>query len=139
MPFKYKRICPVCGKESLGNISSHLQQVHKLSSVERKPYLKKAKYQGITVYSKDEIQSLPVVHISGTPKCSKQIKNTPSLNEDKDEIQSLPTVHISETRKCSKQIKKIPSLNKEKQVVDLAPVNSLRKRKQKRKTWLITL
>ena len=104
MPFKYKRICPICGKESLGNISSHLQQVHKLNSVERKPYLKKTKYQGITVYSKDEIQSLPVVH-------------------------------ISETRKCSKR--KIPSLNEEKQVVHHTPV--LRKRKQKRKKWLITL
>ena len=108
MPFKYKRICPICGKESLGNISSHLQKVHKLSSVERKLYLKKAKYQGITFYS---------------------------INE----IQSLPAVHISETRKCSKRIKKIPSLNEEKQVVHPTPVNSLRKRKQKTKKWLITL
>ena len=105
---RFKRICPVYGKENLKYLSEHLSSVHKLSSVERKLYLKKAKYQGITFYS---------------------------INE----IQSLPAVHISETRKCSKRIKKIPSLDKVKQVVDLAPVNSLRKRKQKRKIWLITL
>ena len=105
---RFKRICPVCGKENLKFLSQHLASVHKLSSVERKPYLKKAKYQGITVYSKDEIQSLPVVH-------------------------------ISETRKCSKRIKKIPSLNEEKQVVHPTPVNSLRKRKQKRKTVKIQM
>ncbi len=105
---RFKRICPVCGKDNLKYLSEHLSSVHKLNSVERKPYLKKAKYQGITVYSINEIQSLPVVH-------------------------------ISETRKCSKRIKKIPSLNEEKQVVHHTPVNSLRKRKQKRKKWLITL
>ena len=57
---RFKHICPVCGKDNLKFLSQHLSSVHKLSSTERKPYLKKAMYQGITVYN----ESLPVVHVS---------------------------------------------------------------------------
>ena len=60
MPFKHKRICPICGKPSLINISSHFLKVHGLKGAERKPYLKKAKYQGITAYHDDE-PSIPKV------------------------------------------------------------------------------
>ena len=51
MPFKFQRICPICGKEELTNISRHLSLVHGLSSFARKPWLKLAKYQTMnTVY-----------------------------------------------------------------------------------------
>ena len=60
MSFKHKRICPICGREWLVNISSHLEQVHQLGSVERKPYLEIAKYQGTTAYNNVE-PSIPKI------------------------------------------------------------------------------
>ena len=38
----FRRTCRVCGRPDLKNISTHLLQVHGLSSEERKPYLKQA-------------------------------------------------------------------------------------------------
>ena len=55
----FKRICPICGKGNLQFLPQHIQQVHRLSSVERKPFLKIAKYQDITVY-RDNV-SIPKV------------------------------------------------------------------------------
>ena len=43
MPRRFRRTCPVCGRPDLKNISTHLHQVHGLSSKERKPYLKQAR------------------------------------------------------------------------------------------------
>ena len=51
---RFERICPICGKVNLKYLSDHLSSVHTLSSSERKPYLKRAKYQGINVYHGDE-------------------------------------------------------------------------------------
>ena len=69
---RFKRICPVCGKENLKYLSKHLQQVHSLSSVERKPFLKIAKYQGITVY-RDNV-SIPKVPYSPKIKLAARAK-----------------------------------------------------------------
>ena len=75
---KFKRICPVCGKENLKFLPQHLASVHKLSSLDRKPYLKKAKYQGITFYSINEIESLPALCESKTrilPKKKSKVRS----------------------------------------------------------------
>ena len=42
MQRRFSRTCPVFGRPDLKNISTHLLQVHGLSSEERKPYLKQA-------------------------------------------------------------------------------------------------
>ena len=42
MQRRFRRTCPVCGRPDLKNISTHLLQVHGLSSEERKSYLKQA-------------------------------------------------------------------------------------------------
>ena len=42
MQRRFRRTCSVCGPD-VKNISTHLLQVHGLSSEERKPYLKQAK------------------------------------------------------------------------------------------------
>ena len=42
MQRRFRRTCPVCGRPDLKDISTHLLQVHGLSSEERKPYLKQA-------------------------------------------------------------------------------------------------
>ena len=45
MPYAYTRVCPVCHKVNVQNLSRHLRQVHNLSPDERQPYLKAAQYQ----------------------------------------------------------------------------------------------
>ena len=42
MQRRFRRTSPVCGRPDLKNISTHLLQVHGLSSEERNPYLKQA-------------------------------------------------------------------------------------------------
>ena len=44
MPYKYRRICAICGKPNLLNISQHYGEVHQLSSRKRKRYLKITPY-----------------------------------------------------------------------------------------------
>ena len=45
MPYSYTRVCPICQKVGVKNLSQHLRFAHKLSSEERKSYLKSAQYQ----------------------------------------------------------------------------------------------
>ena len=47
MPFKFKRICPICGKPALKNISSHLDKVHDIDGQQRKKWLSLSKYDAI--------------------------------------------------------------------------------------------
>ena len=42
MPYKYKRVCPICQRPNVINMSSHLAMVHELTATERSPYLKRA-------------------------------------------------------------------------------------------------
>lgn len=42
MPYKYKRVCPICQRPNVIHMSSHLAMVHELSATERSPYLKRA-------------------------------------------------------------------------------------------------
>ena len=39
MPYKYKRVCPICQRLWVVNLSSHLEMVHDLSANERADYL----------------------------------------------------------------------------------------------------
>ena len=42
MPYKYKRVCPICQRPWVVNLSSHLEMVHDLNANERADYLKRA-------------------------------------------------------------------------------------------------
>ena len=42
MPYKYKRVCPLCQRPNVIHMSSHLAMVHRLSATECSPYLKRA-------------------------------------------------------------------------------------------------
>ena len=42
MPYKYKRVCPICQRPNVIHMSSHLAIVHRLSATERSPYLTQA-------------------------------------------------------------------------------------------------
>ena len=42
MPYKYKRVCPICQRPNVIHLSSHLEMVHDLNTNERSDYLKRA-------------------------------------------------------------------------------------------------
>ena len=77
MPRRFRRTCPLCGRPDLKNISTHLYQVHGLSSKERKPYLKQARVSSWHPYT-----DLP--RPSGGEKEAKKIKTaTTTLGAEK--------------------------------------------------------
>ena len=93
MPYRDQRICPICGRERVKNISSHFSQVHGLESSARKSWLKLTKYQTMnTVYK--HLSSLtreqtnpsspvkrPCMTIMKTMKKQKRATNTRKVNE----------------------------------------------------------
>ena len=76
MPRRFRRTCPVCGRPDLKNISTHLYQVHGLSSKERKPYLKQARVSSWHPYT-----GLP--RPSGGEQETKKIKIATALGAEK--------------------------------------------------------
>ena len=44
MPYKFRRVCPICYKPNLLSLSHHLCHVHQLNSDERKQWLKVDKF-----------------------------------------------------------------------------------------------
>ena len=76
MPRRFRWTCPVCGRPDLKNISTHLYQVHGLSSKERKPYLKQAR-----VLSWHPHSDLP--RPSGGEKETKKIRMATTLGAEK--------------------------------------------------------
>ena len=76
MPRRLRRTCPVCRRPDLKNISTHLYQVHGLSSKERKPYLKQARVSSWHPYTD---QPWP----SGGEKKAKEIKMATTLGAEK--------------------------------------------------------
>ena len=76
MPRRFRRTCPVCRRPDLQNISTHLLQVHGLSSKERKPYLKQAR-----VSSWHRHTDLP--RTSGGEQEAKKIKMATTLRAEK--------------------------------------------------------
>ena len=57
--FRRARICPICGKEDLKYLVSHLRKVHNLSSAQRFEPLLRAKFQGIKVYAYEDRKRCP--------------------------------------------------------------------------------
>ena len=76
MPREVRRTCPLCGRPDLKNISTHLYQVHGLSSKERKPYLKQARVSSWHPYT-DQPQP------SGGEKEAKKIKMATTFGAEK--------------------------------------------------------
>ena len=76
MPRRFRRTCPLCGRPDLKNISTHLYQVHGLSSKERKPYLKQARVSSWHPYT-------DLRRPSGGEKEAKKIKMATTLGAEK--------------------------------------------------------
>ena len=76
MPRRFRRTCPVCGRPDLKNISTHLYQVHGLSSKERKSYLKQARVSSWHPYT--DLSRPP-----GGEKETKKIRMATTLGAEK--------------------------------------------------------
>ena len=76
MPRRFRRTCPVCGRPDLKNISTHLYQVHGLSSKERKPNLKQARVSSWHPYT--DLSRPP-----GGKKETKKIRMATTLGAEK--------------------------------------------------------
>ena len=76
MPRRFHRTCPLCRRPDLKNISTHLYQVHGLSSKERKPCLKQARVSSWHLYTD---QPRP----SGGEKEAKKIKMATTVGAEK--------------------------------------------------------
>ena len=103
MPFKFQRICPICGKEELTTISRHLSLVHGLSSFARKPWLKLSKYQTMnTVYkhlsSKTREQTKYSYPVKQPYMALKHMKKTQNTNKIK--YRQLVSLHKNDVSCC---------------------------------------
>ena len=88
MPRRFLRTCPLCGRPDLKNISTHLYQVHGLSSKERKPYLKQARVSSWHPYvdlprpSEDDQQETKKIRMATTLGAEKK-RNDLTKREEK--------------------------------------------------------
>ena len=109
MPRRFRRTCPVCGRPDLKNISTHLYQVHGLSSKERKPYLKQARVSSWHPHSdlprpsggEKETRKIRMATTlgaekkgSGSTKGEEKMTNAPART-----AASEPSQHTTETKK----------------------------------------
>ena len=86
MPYKFKRMCPICYRKDLPYLADQLRQVHELSSEERQPLLKAALFshqltpsfsprvhpQGL--YKNPILQGLPQYPINMNPQLQQPTK-----------------------------------------------------------------
>ena len=108
MPRRFRRTCPVCGRPDLKNISTHLLQVHGLSSKERKPYLKQARVSSCHPYSdlprpsegEQETKKLRMATTLGAEKKRNDLtKREKMTNAPVRTAASEPDQHTTETKK----------------------------------------
>ena len=80
MPRTFPRICPLCGKPGVSNLSSHLEIVHDLTGLRRTRLLKEAK---VSWESKREYIYTSV----DLPRCSSSSTRKKYVNQEKEEDQ----------------------------------------------------
>ena len=109
MPRRFRRTCQVCGRSDLKNISTHLLQVHGLSSKERKPYLKQARvsswhpYSDLSRPSEGELETKKIK--MATTLGAEKKRNDLTKREEKmtnapvRTAASEPSQHTTETKK----------------------------------------
>ena len=59
MPYYYRRMCPICGKQGLLKLSNHLAQVHRLFGAERTSWLNSALFTPSAPYMTSYPMTLP--------------------------------------------------------------------------------
>ena len=110
MPRRFHRACPLCGRPDLKNISTHLYQVHGLSSKEGKPYLKQARvsswhpYGDLPRHSEGEQETKKIRMATTLGRAEKKrndlTKRTEKMtNAPVRTAASEPSQHTTETKK----------------------------------------
>ena len=107
MPYKFRRVCPLCYRQDLIYLADHLRQVHKLSCEERQPLLKAAIFSHQvtpTVFPGVQPQGLYSPHIfqHGMPQYT---MNAPFPPPSIENLTTLPTSNLSQKPKQSKPVK----------------------------------
>ena len=102
MPYSYARICPICKKVGVQNISRHLYYAHKLSSKERKPYLKSTQYQvknGDNVYTNKRKNLLDKMKVQRDQSNENTLNTKPKIVENAHEIKRKSTLKLDKDRR----------------------------------------
>ena len=107
MPYKFRRVCPLCYRQDLLYLADYLRQVHKLSCEERQPLLKAAIFSHqvtSTVFLGVQPQGLYSPHIfqHGMPQYT---MNAPFPPPSIENLTTLPTSNLSQKPKQSKPVK----------------------------------
>ena len=101
MPYKFRRVCPLCYRQDLLYLADHLRQVHKLSCEERQPLLKAAIFSHqvtSTVFSGVQPQGLYSPHIfqHGMPQYT---MNAPFPPPSIENLTTVPASNLSQSMK----------------------------------------
>ena len=104
MPYSYTRICPICQKVGIQDISRHLRFAHKLSSEERKPYLKSTQYQ---VKNGDNVYTNKRKNLLDKMKVQRHQSNENTLNTKLKKVENAHKTKRKSTLKTDKGRRKI--------------------------------
>ena len=84
MPYKHRRVCPICGKPNLLNLSGHLRQVHGLWNEDKRvPWLRQALHSPPMPTQAQSLSQLPIiippedVHLQQLPVTKVYTSTTP--------------------------------------------------------------
>ena len=129
MPYKHRRVCPICGKPNLLNLSGHLRQVHGLwNEDQRVPWLRQASHSPSMPTQAQSLSQLPIiippedVHLQQLPVTKVYTSTAPPL---------LSSVVVNRKRSASGKRKAVPI--KKRKFSKRKPIKS-EKRKAKKKS-----
>ena len=104
MPYLYARNCPICQKIGVKNLSQHLRFAHKLSSEDRKPYLKSTQYQ---VKNGDNVYTNKRKNLLDDMKVQRDQSNENTLNKKSKKVENAHEIRRKCTFKTDKEGGKI--------------------------------
>ena len=104
MPYSYTRICPICQKVGVQNISRHLGQAHKLPPGARKPYLESRLYQ---VKNGDNVYTNKRKNLLNKMKSKRDQSNENTLNTKPKKVENAHAITRKSTLKTEKDRRKI--------------------------------
>ena len=104
MPYSYTRICPICQKVGVQNISRHLGQAHKLPPGARKPYLESRLYQ---VKNGDNVYTNKRKNLLNKMKSKRDQSNENTLNKKSKKVENAHEIRRKCTLKTDKEGGKI--------------------------------
>ena len=102
MPYSYARICPICQKKGVQNISRHLGPAHKLPPGARKPYLESTQYQvknGDNVYTNKRKNLLDKMKVQRDQSNENTLNTKPKIVENAHAVTRKSTLKMDKDRR----------------------------------------